>query len=367
MHIETLNEIIRRIYAAANGGECWDNVVVDVGDQLDLGVIHLFLTNLDNGVSYIGSSPRGDPELDKNYQEEYSEHDFRLPRIMALERGRMFDERSIASDDEIRKSPVHQELFVKNDIHRIVGSNMSVDNALGWFGVTTSRASDDFSWEQRQALDFLAPHVLQAFEIAKTRADLLFMNDANLAVVASVGVGVLYTENDRVTGCNDIADTILRQGFIKLIGGRLRCRDEPSDGKLRAFLGSSTRPANNQLRLTDSDQGLDYLINTKTVSPLSDDVAGGIGQRGVILIRMLDRAGKPDLETVSGFGKNFRLSDAQVSAVHAVLCNVPLSKLADTRGVKPDTIRKQLKLAMEKLDVRSQKELVMLFERTSLF
>lgn len=367
MHIETLNQIIRRIYAAANGQENWDDVVNEVGDQLDLGVIHLFLTNLDTGVSYIGSSPRGDPELDRNYQEEYSEHDFRLPRIMALESGRMFDERSIASDDEIRRSPVHQELFVKNDIFRIVGSNMSVDNALGWFGVTTPHAPEDFSGEQRQALDFLAPHVLQAFQIAKTRADLRFMNDANLAVVASVGVGVLYVENGRVTGCNDTANAILNRGFIKLVGGRLRCRDDASDEKLKAWLSPPTRPANSQLRLTDIEQGLEYLVTIRSIRPLSDDVAGGLGQRDVILIRTLDRAGKPDLQAVSGFGRNFRLSDAQIAVVHAVLCNIPLSELAETRGVKLDTIRKQLKLAMEKLDVRSQKELVMLFERATLF
>ncbi len=367
MRIETLNEIVRRIYAAANGQENWDDVVVELGDQLNLGVIHVFLTNLENGAGYIGSSPRGNPELDRKYREEYFECDFRLPRIMASKRGLMFDERSIASDDEIRNSALHQELFVKNGVHRIIGSNMSIDNALGWFGVTTPQASDDFSDEQRQALDFLAPHILQAFEIAKTRADLQFMNDANLTVLNFAGIGVLYLENGVATGCNEIADAFFKRGFLKLIGGRLRCRDEPSDRKLESYLSSSTRTETDQLRLTDTEQGLEYLINIRTIGLLYKETANGIGQKRVVLIRMLDRAGKPDIETVAGFGRNFRLSDAQISVIHAVLCNIPLSELADTRGVKLDIVRKQLKLAMEKLDVRSQKELVMLFERTTFF
>ncbi len=147
----------------------------------------------------------------------------------------------------------------------------------------------------------------------------------------------------------------------------MRCRDEPSDRKLESYLSSSTRTETDQLRLTDTEQGLEYLINIRTIGLLYKETANGIGQKRVVLIRMLDRAGKPDIETVAGFGRNFRLSDAQISVIHAVLCNIPLSELADTRGVKLDIVRKQLKLAMEKLDVRSQKELVMLFERTTFF
>ncbi|WP_420411149.1 helix-turn-helix transcriptional regulator [Roseibium sp.] len=360
MNIEQLNNIIGKLYAATNGRECWDNVVNEIGDTLELGVIHLFLADLKSEFSYFGSSPRGNPEFDLKYQQEYSVHDFRLPRITAMKRGLMFDERSIATNDEIKKSPLHQELFVKNDIFNILGSNMSVDGAFGWFGVTTKGISEEFTSEQRNALNYLSPHILQAFDLAKTNIDLKYIKKATGQLLCSANIGVAFCEAGYIVDIGNLDETIFKHGFLRLVSGQLHCRDVRSNERLRAFLVSDRRSSYGQLRLSDHERQHDYFLKLKNISPLA-----GLAERKLLIIKVLERDKIPDLEAVTQFGNNYRLSDAQISVVHAVLCNIPLSKLADMRGVKLDTVRKQLKAAMEKLGVRSQKEMAVLFEQAT--
>ena len=62
----------------------------------------------------------------------------------------------------------------------------------------------------------------------------------------------------------------------------------------------------------------------------------------------------------------YGLSEAEIHVRLAVLRHEELKDLAETRGVNPDTVRKQLKSAMAKMDVNSQKELFRMHERFRL-
>lgn len=362
MNFDAFNSLVRHLYAASNGQESWDNIVNKIGDGLDLGVIHLFLTDFGSNTAFVGASPRGDPGLDMRYQLEYSQYDFRLPRIEASKPGLLFDERSITSPDEIKKSPLHQELFVKNDIHKIVGSNLSVGQAFGWFGATTRKASDDFSDLQLQVLGRLTQHFLQAFEICKTKAELLYLKDTNAQALDHFDLGLILLKNNKIRYFNERAELFVNSGLLASLPGLLYAR-RASEAAGSGGIGFEV-PSSQEFRLTDPDTGKEFFVTVKQHVNLSGFYAR---DEMLVLVRSVEEPFRATPEAAARFGVLHGLSEAETATVQAILSNEPLTNLAEERGVKIDTVRKQLKSAMKKLRVNAQKDIILKFFQSSSF
>ena len=67
----------------------------------------------------------------------------------------------------------------------------------------------------------------------------------------------------------------------------------------------------------------------------------------LVLVRSMEEPFRATPEAAARFGELHGLSEAETAIVQTILSNEPLTNLAEERGVKIDTVRKQLKSAMK--------------------
>lgn len=84
----------------------------------------------------------------------------------------------------------------------------------------------------------------------------------------------------------------------------------------------------------------------------------------IVVLNPQDILSPRTLDRISQF---FGLSGSESAAIAAVIALQPLSEYSRVKGVQQDTVRKQLKSAMTKMAVNSQKQLFQVYERFKVF
>lgn len=361
MNIDEFDQIVGLIYEGSQSSEIWKTVAEQVGASLKGGVVHIFLGNSDDRNEYFGESPRINPEMHRDYFDTYAALDVRLPRIIAAPQAVLFDERQIISKHERRQSPVHNELFPRHQIHKVWGANLSVGNTLGWFGISPLHDGDEFCGQEIRALERLLPHLHRSFRAFKDNTDLKITADlTNTALDCNPHSLLIYTDG-QLSFINNAATIIIERGFLYLDHETLRCRDPQSDGKLQAAFIGRHHIVDTSFVAWDRDDAYQIRIYDPSPTPRLG-MALKVGNR-IVSIRVRTKTEKYDVDRLSVLCERFSLTKAELLVLKGVLDNVPLRDLSQVRKVNVDTVRKQLKSAMAKLDVSSQKQLVQMFEQ----
>lgn len=362
---DVYDRIVRQIYEAASKPEIWNRVINDIGDHLDFGVIHLMLVSTDGGFEYLATAAREDPGFAKECLGEQVLEDFRRVRMFAHPAGAAFDEQVIVEEDEPGGTD-HQETCPCPKIYNIMGSNMSVGDSRGWFGVTARKASGDFTGAQREAFQRLLPHVLEAMHITKNNIELQLSRSLAYDAIDMVKAGMFLFANRQIISVNRTGKAILKDGYFTIANGALACRQPNPDRHLQAFLQKPYGVLDEPLILRDVHNETEYCVRRHhPTAHLSPGKANGTAGQ-LISITKLRGLAAPVLGNVEDFAGAYGLSEAEFHVLLAILRHEELRDLAEARKVSLDTVRKQLKSAMTKMDVSSQKELFQMYERYRL-
>ncbi len=355
--------LVRQIYEAANNPENWNDTVRDIGHQLKIGFIHLMLVSHETGFEYIGSTLRGDQDFDSEKLKDIALEDYRRVMILSQPTGVAFDDRLTVSEEHKRTSPISQDFLPRRKIYNIMSANMSFGDCEGWFGVTTRRSSEDFSDEQKTAFQRLLPYLLQSMRITKTNIDLQMSNGLAFNAVEELSSGVFQFLNQQIVNVNRAGKGLLKEGFFVVQNGELACRLPKIDRLLRNYLEQTDQLMPGPILLRDRSSKTDYCVRRHNPTPhfCHREVGESAGQ--LVTITKLRGAEASLFGDVEGFAQFYRLSEAEFDVLYAVLNYETLKELAEKRGVNLDTVRKQLKSVMAKVDVASQKELFQMFER----
>lgn len=357
------DRIVGLIYDAQDNPDLWETVSNDVGDAMHGGVVHTFLADFDNEVNYMGVSPRVDPGFNDEYLRDYAHWDFRHPKIFSFQEAVAFDEREIVTPEEKRASPIHNELFVRHEINNILGSNLSVDGSAGWFGVGTLSQDQEFSDDAIASLNRILPHVWRSFKTLKTNTDLLLSSELSFSALDRANVGVLIFRYGKLVHINTEAKQILGAGFLSLRGERLAVQDPDMDFHLKRLFQTLHGITDTSLMLRRHETGEEFLINIH--DPKLRYSAGRVHQSEHKIVSIHSSVNRKvfDFNRVREICKLFEITEAETFVVFCILHNRDLRQFAEERGIKLDTAQKQLKSAMKKLGVASQKQCVQKFER----
>lgn len=364
--MDEVERVVQQIYEAADDPEYWEVVAPLIADLVGGGPVHLFLASSESGIEYLSLFARGDPGFAAEYLSNFAGQDFRVPRVLARPPGVLLDERSYVSREEARRSVIHQELLPKHGVHNIVGSNMSLEDSIGWFGVSTRHACETFDEAQRDLLARVAPHILGACRILKRRMDLERARALAVDALDLVSSAILLLHRGRLVQANAAAERLLRTGFFRLGSGRLECRDRFQDGRIAACLKEAAGGLDSVLAVRDYESGIDYLVRCHAAGARGGAGRANGGAAAVVSITEVDDPAASKREDVAAFCASYGVSAAEVSVVHAALSSTSLRTLAHDRGVALDTVRKQLKTAMARMGLDSQKKLFRAFERYRL-
>ncbi|MDF2369199.1 MAG: hypothetical protein P1V21_00225 [Rhizobiaceae bacterium] len=363
---ETYDRILRQIYESASTPELWSPTLDTIAEFLDVGFMHLLFAHPETNFEYIEVAPREDPDFNAEYLRDFVDLDFRLERFKKQPIGVAFDERQISSPEERKRSPIYQELYPRHNVHQLLMANMSIDESRAGVSVTTRNWADEFSDGQRQAFQRLLPHILQSMRITKQNMDLQFSRFLAFEALDGVNSAIFLFFHQQLVQVNNTGKQLLDEGFFLIRNGQIALSNAAADRELQTWLQQANPFSCPPLLLRDDADRAEYLIRLHDPKPHFS--RGRLQKSGshIVSITRIRSTRSLLLRDVEQFSHTYGLSAAEMRVLHAVLNHGSLSDLAQSNGVKTDTVRKQLKSTMSKMDVKSQKMLFQLFERYNI-
>lgn len=364
--MDRLDATIHGIYEAVETPECWESAGGRIADLVDGRGIHLMLLEsaFPDARPHLNIYLRGDPAGAREYLEHYAAADFRYGRVLRNRRGAVIDERAYVSPEEARKSPIHQELFPKYGTHNLAGANLSVDDGAGWFGISNKAADRTFDAQKIGTLERIAPHLHRAFAMIRSRERLRLERDMAHAALDANGAGIVLFSKGEARYANPKALSLFGRGFLAMRRGRIGAAHAAADRRIASLFAQAALTGHPQtLALTDPAEGTAYHLHlhlpVETVR-----MPAAARRNGPMVLSITAYSRRPDagMEAIGAFAAAYGLPPAEARTVAAVINEVNLADEAAARGVTLDTVRKQLKSALARLELKSQKQLVRLFD-----
>lgn len=366
MRTDNFDRIVREIYDAALDPDQFPEVAVRISDSVGGASVHLLLADLNNGIEYLSKLARGDDAFSREYVRDFLDQDFRVPRVLAQQRGVLIQETSYVSRQEYARSEIHQTLLPKYEIHNIVGANLGVGETTGWFGISTRCADTPFDADQLQFLSAIVPHLHQAYKILMTKAQLAQANSALGLALHAMDGPILVLQGSTVEFANAAAMQLFDEGFFHVKSGRLVCVNRSQSRRIAAFLSRPASPVDVSIVVRDPDMDVSYFLRCRDVPDASMPASPELVFRRIVTVGRTSRLNTIDPTEIALFCRQYGLSPRETAVVTAVLGEVPLRDFADAERIALNTAQKQLKAALAKLDLPSQKALFRAYERFRL-
>ena len=359
-----LDNLVANIYEASTDSEQWEDVLQQLVHELgfDIGPSHLMASDWDGNHCFLNETTRTDDQLAEIYLKDFFPQDFRVPRFQSMPGKKLFYDHELVGRDEYLKSALYNDLFSKYEIHNLLGACVNSDNGFAWFGISKRKRDAEFSGDELTKFQAIAPHVLRAMLIGRTNSNLFVSSAVYRNVLNRIKQSIVVISNGRVHEMNDAAEQFLDDtSFFKVINNRLVAGDRVSTDRLNAILTKDLEPGvPEKLLLEDMNDAVQYLV---AVHAPKFEMSGGHLRPGnfrvlTIVPLVSDSSEQVDKDALSQIERSYRLAQAEAAVLQAVVTGTPLANLAEEKGIRLDTVRKQLKSTMRKLNVRSQKDII---------
>lgn len=351
------------VYEAASNPEYFS----EVGDRISAfargGRAHFLLFDPGAGREYLHYLSGEKDDFSKEYNEIYLPRDFRVPRVVALPVARFTDERAYVAPEEARTSDIHQDLLARYRIHNIYGANLRTGSALGWFGLSVRERGTEFDHVTMRALSGLVLHLQRAYATLLANSDLMLDRSLMAAALDDAKSAILIVDGGRVVLANAMMQDLLSRGFFRLLGARLGCRDRHEGRKLSALQDDRLLLPREPTVIRDGRSGESFAVTCRRLFPQIGSDGAISGREQIVTVTPIFGNDEPDVRAIEAFCREHFLTERERGVIAVVLTGGSLSRHAAGRGVTVDTVRKQLKSAMARLEAASQKDLVRLFER----
>ncbi|EEA93330.1 hypothetical protein PJE062_3730 [Pseudovibrio sp. JE062] len=243
-----------------------------------------------------------------------------------------------------------------------MGTNLTKGDNFGWFGVSSLNPGDGFSPLQRKMFESMIPHASRALHYRQRVRSLEMRLALKDSVTGNLPYGlIIFTQYD-INSINPRALEILEQGFLRLRKTGISCSDRKQNKKLEEAQISALVGGLPIVNLTDERTGTTYLIQMFNPKPQASDGSLETAQYLAVKIMMTSATAQADPAVIEKLSDVFRLSKAESHVISAVLSSKSLQDYAQDRSVRLDTVRKQLKSALYKMGINSQKQLFQLYE-----
>jgi hypothetical protein len=364
---EQFDKLISELYEAVESKELFYLTLSKIVSYLEASQSHLCLLGEGNSSVGLNFTANMDPEFLKEFQEHHVNHDYRLKLIAKARIGEVLMDDQLTTADGLHSSPILNDLFPRSGVNRIMGNNISVDGGAGWFGVTSLRKDGGFSKEVVADFSKLVVHARKALNLRQLRNEVAEREQVHRSANDSQTHAIIMLANGEVEYANQLAREMLDHGFVRIQNGRLVCRDPAEQKKVEAVHRRVRNGEAPLVRLLDKKTDSTYAV--QVFNPLPRFVDGRLEPARWVTYKIVqlnpqDILSSRTLERIAEF---YGLSVGESATIAAVIEMQPLAEYSRSKGVQQDTVRKQLKAAMTKMGVNSQKQLFQLYERFKVF
>lgn len=279
---------------------------------------------------------------------------------------RVVIEHDIASDDERRVSPFHQELLRDHKLPWWAAVAFDVDGHRWCLPIHRSAVQGAFSREEARLLEPLSGRLGTLIGLAQRLGDAR-ANGAMDALTRLRSPAILLDSAGRVLRANEHAERLFDADF-GVMNGRLRAGHAASDDALQTLLArASTGLWTPEARTDATGKAIvsrpgrrPLLVETLPIRTGFADAFSG----AAALLTITDVAARP-APPERLLAEMFGLTPAEARLAAALATGAPLDDIADAFAIARETARKRLKAVFAKTATSRQAELVALLARLS--
>ncbi|MES0879524.1 helix-turn-helix transcriptional regulator [Roseibium sp. SCP14] len=362
-----LDAFCSEVYDGVDDPQMFEKSIQTATRMLGVARAHLFLLGGENGENDLNFTANFDPDFLQEYHTEYINIDYRIESIRNKRVNSVLLEQDINDENQLRSNPLHNELFPKHKVYALMGSNISVNGSLGWFGVSSLRKGMSFTQDQQTLFERIIPHARRALHLRQLRQEARAQMQAFQSANDSMTHGLILTSGDNIEYANKRAKDILAAGFLYMRKAELTCADPEERQKLQLAVRRANSGRAPLVRLADKRTGDIYAV--QMFNPLPRFIDGKLESARNMTYKIVPLRGPepPTEQTIERMKQFFQLSESETRVISASLSMTSLAQFSSARNIQEDTARKQLKSAMRKIGVQSQKQLFQLHEQFKIF
>ncbi len=178
---------------------------------------------------------------------------------------------------------------------------------------------------------------------------------------------IILDERKRIKYANRYSEILFHRGLINrnqdcLYFSTANNKKFDTCISLSGLTREQHRPDQDSFLIYDADND-SYAVRVRKIT--TENSSSYLPQDWVVTILPFSNLVTVADDEISRFCSLFGITDAEEKAVAAIVKSIPLHTVAENSNKKGDTVRKQLKSAMNKAHVSSQKQLIQLIERFS--
>lgn len=359
--------LVEAMFEAAIHPELWPDILTAVSDHVAGGPFNvLCLGNADERPLF-DCFVRGDRQGYETYLSDYILIDPRIPRLEQAPVGKVLLEHDVLSEAELRTDVAYNECLSRWGMRNLAQGNLSSGDVFTGFALAPRNDRNPFTSEQVAAISRLMTPLRQATRVTVASLELQQQRQTLGDLWSLSGKGVLILDrHGAVLFANRLAEEHMRGGTLLSHTGHLSFADPAAQRRWRKqldLLAGDKAPRFSEFLTPCFQQPCDLAVRVIIDPALPSRLAPV--SRGRILMLITPMTNTLDLsdQEVRRFAQLFSISPAECRAIGAIARGETLDDLARCHGVSEDTVRKQLKSAMGKCGVSSQKALISRLER----
>lgn len=365
-NLDFLLNTVGDVYEAALNPELWPFVVNTIADMIGAESTHLMVANARTGKDSIGFLERQDPATLEEYMNNYFQQDIRATRLAATPTGKIIRDRELWTEEERLTSPLYQDYQRVHKLYEITGAPLGIEGHLAWLGFSRNTPSP-FEDDDIRIINLVAPHFRQSVRIALEIGAANARTNVLGHLWSLKGRGVLVvTPDGKVSFANAEAEALGAEGVLRLSTGGVFFSGTTLNKYLAANLSALREglptPAAFATGLTISESGEQIGVRFMPTAS-GGNLSSGMTACLLVVLTPLSKQAAPNDAEISQFTNLYALSLSEQKVLQAALSGTDLATVARQRGVKLDTVRRQMKAVLSKTHCRSQKDLFRMVER----
>ncbi len=356
-------------YDAIAMPELWPAALDELASSLGAAAAMFFPKDFDQDSIRIPSSTRNNRLLEEYVAGQWYENDYRGIRGWPLlSKQKVIIEHDLATDEERRKLPDFNELYLKWGLPGYAAVGFSVDGVPWAMPILRTEKEGFFTRQEALSLSALSPHLRRMvklsslFDLSRGRSSLEAFDQTGQAAV-------LLGPNRQISQLNTKAEALLERNSDTLFmrKGYLCAHQPRSNNALQVLIASAT---SRRLSNAEKPEVLPAYIARPERHPIVIEAVSlpslvrtiSPTALAVLLLTDPEDRGKPNLDHLAaGFG----LTPAEIRLCKKLEDGRSLSEAADELGITRETARHRLKVIFAKTDTHRQSELMLLLSRLS--
>lgn len=370
--VESLLKTIDRIYGAVSGAVPWSDVLAEMADHVGgRGATLLRCAKDEKGAVQLNmEGGRLDPAVFRLY-EQYFPLDVRYEPISRQLPGMVFTDETIMDRELYRGSQIFNEFFQPCDIPHLIGVNLIHDSdMLAAFTIQGGSRPGPFTRQSATLFDVLTPHLTRAVQLQWQLAEagrqlrrlqglvdlvprpVMLLDGFGNLVNTNAAAEALLRSHDGIRVQRRavvIGDSAQHRNFLVLLRNAVTCREhvgiEPG-GVMQVSRPSGRAP---------------YSVLVAP-APISSDEIGEHYQLAAVFVFDPASRTRPPPEVL---GRAFNLSKAESRLVAYLAGGGSLADAAIDLELSVNTLKTQLRSALSRMGLRTQREMISLLENTA--